>query len=165
MCSVTENRSRQRCTEKDLRQHRKSLARWRERIRDLTLTFLLLPLILLLYSQSHLGCSWLGSKIIIFVFSSSECSYSVVMLRSCQAFSEESKQKGNARISDSLRFCYTTMEIHEKMKGTFLASSFLYNEFQRLAASEMFYLKELTTSICGFSWVLLIFSVCLGYLN
>lgn len=80
---------------------------------------------------------------LIFVFSSSECSYSVVMLRSCQSFSEEGNQKGNARISDGLQLCYTTMEIHDKIKGTSLASGFLYDEFQRLLLQKgIFYLKE-----------------------
>ena len=50
------------------------------------------------HSQCHVCCSWLGSRILIIAFCSSECSYSVVILGNCQAFPEESKQKGNARI-------------------------------------------------------------------
>lgn len=54
----------------------------------------------------------------------------------------------------------------KKPKGTSLASGFLYDEFQRLAASEILFLfkRVLTTSICGFSWDPLIFSECLRYL-
>lgn len=51
-----------------------------------------------------------------------------------------------------------------KIKGTSVASSFLYDEFQRLAASEM-NLSVLTALICGFSLDPLLFSEYSGYLT
>lgn len=125
---------------------------WGNLLGKLTLPFLLLPMMSLLYSQCHVGCSWLGSRILMFVFSSSECSYSVVILESCQAFPEKSKQKGNARISDSLRISSTKMEIHGKNKRYFCS---LWLSVQWISKTcsfrNDFYLSILTALICGFS--------------
>lgn len=120
----------------------------------------------LLYSQHHVDCSWLGSRILIFLFSSSECSYSVVTLESWQAFPEKSKQKGNARISGSLQISYTKMEIHGKNKR-YLCSLWLSIRWisKICCLRNEFYLSVLTALICGFSLDPLIFREYSGYLT
>lgn len=64
-------------------------------------------------------------------------------------------------------FAIPQWKVMTKIKGTSLASGFLYDEFQRPAASEILFLfkRVLTALICGLSWDPLIFRECLGYLN
>lgn len=79
----------------------------------------------------------MGSRILIFVFSSSDCSYSVVILGSCQAFPGKANRKETPGFLTANKSAVPKGKFMAKIKDTSVASGFLYDEFQRLAASEI----------------------------
>lgn len=151
-------------TEKHMRQQRKSLAWWREHVWELTLPFLLLPLMSLLYSQCHVCCSCLGGRILIFVFSSSEFSCYFGKLPS---FSWGKQTEKKCQVFVSLQLSYTRVEIHDKNRRYFssLWLSLWWISKARCFRNYFFFKRLLTALICGFSPDPLIFKECSGYLN